>query len=74
MERARGIEPPSLAWEADILPMNYARVITDLNILSRVVRFFKRKFAVRNVFVWAEREKEEKCAQMAYRRIIEEGI
>ncbi len=26
MERARGIEPPSLAWEADILPMNYARI------------------------------------------------
>ena len=25
MERARGIEPPSLAWEADVLPMNYAR-------------------------------------------------
>ena len=25
MERARGIEPPSKAWEAFILPMNYAR-------------------------------------------------
>ena len=33
MERARGIEPPSLAWEADILPMNYARIIADLDSL-----------------------------------------
>ena len=26
MERAMGIEPTSKAWEAFILPMNYARV------------------------------------------------
>ena len=26
MERAKGIEPSSQAWEARILPMNYARV------------------------------------------------
>ena len=26
MERATGIEPASSAWEADILPMNYARM------------------------------------------------
>ena len=32
MERASGIEPPSKAWEAFILPMNYARI--DLIILS----------------------------------------
>ena len=25
MERMRGIEPPSQAWEAGILPMNYIR-------------------------------------------------
>ena len=25
LERARGIEPPYAAWEAAILPMNYAR-------------------------------------------------
>ena len=30
MERATGIEPASEAWEASILPMNYAR-----NSLSR---------------------------------------
>ncbi len=34
LERARGIEPPSKAWEASILPMNYARaqflIITHL--------------------------------------------
>ena len=27
MERAMGIEPTSKAWEAFILPMNYARMI-----------------------------------------------
>ena len=26
MERAMGIEPTSRAWEARILPMNYARI------------------------------------------------
>jgi hypothetical protein len=26
LERARGIEPPFSAWEADVLPLNYARV------------------------------------------------
>lgn len=26
MERATGIEPASEAWEASILPMNYARM------------------------------------------------
>ena len=25
LERATGIEPASSAWEADVLPMNYAR-------------------------------------------------
>ena len=25
LERARGIEPPSSAWEAEVLPLNYAR-------------------------------------------------
>ena len=44
MERARGIEPPSLAWEADILPMNYARVITDLFILAWMAGVFKQIF------------------------------
>ena len=27
MERTRGIEPPSKAWEAFVLPLNYARLI-----------------------------------------------
>ena len=26
LERASGIEPPPLAWEANVLPLNYARV------------------------------------------------
>ena len=44
MERASGIEPPSKAWEASILPMNYARIIADLNILSFFARFGKAVF------------------------------
>jgi hypothetical protein len=27
LERMRGIEPPSQAWEAGVLPMNYIRKI-----------------------------------------------
>ena len=34
MERAMGIEPTSRAWEARILPMNYARNSIDLVSLS----------------------------------------
>ncbi len=26
MERARGIGPPSSAWKAEALPLNYARI------------------------------------------------
>ena len=26
-ERAGGIEPPSLAWKAKVLPLNYARIV-----------------------------------------------
>lgn len=41
MERASGIEPPSKAWEAFILPMNYARIVTDLIILTFFLLFGK---------------------------------
>ena len=34
MERAMGIEPTSKAWEAFILPMNYARKI---NVFQRLL-------------------------------------
>lgn len=44
MERASGIEPPSKAWEASILPMNYARVIADSIILPLFVVFCKLVF------------------------------
>tara|TARA_B100000029_G_scaffold510244_2_gene601279 strand:- start:5767 stop:5985 length:219 start_codon:yes stop_codon:yes gene_type:complete len=30
LERVRGIEPPSSAWEAEVLPLNYARYMFDL--------------------------------------------
>lgn len=29
MERAKGIEPSYAAWEAAVLPLNYARVIAE---------------------------------------------
>ena len=34
MERARGIEPPTSAWEADVLPLNYARKIQNPHTIS----------------------------------------
>ncbi len=30
VERATGIEPAFSAWEADVLPLNYARVVSTL--------------------------------------------
>ena len=33
MERAKGIEPPYSAWEADVLPLNYARIFHNVNII-----------------------------------------
>jgi hypothetical protein len=40
MERAKGIEPSSKAWEAFVLPMNYAR--NSESILTRKKDFVKR--------------------------------
>ena len=30
MERAKGIEPSYAAWEAAVLPLNYARDLKDI--------------------------------------------
>jgi hypothetical protein len=30
-ERVRGIEPPCAAWEAAILPLNYTRILEEVN-------------------------------------------
>ncbi len=35
MERARGIEPPSKAWEAFVLPLNYARARKEVKLYRR---------------------------------------
>lgn len=43
MERATGIEPASSAWEADILPMNYARVL-NFYIISEPFYYVQRYF------------------------------
>jgi hypothetical protein len=34
MERVRGIEPPTSAWEADVLPLNYTRMEETLHIFG----------------------------------------
>jgi hypothetical protein len=36
MERAKGIEPSYAAWEAAVLPLNYARDINDLAYTRKV--------------------------------------
>ena len=45
LERAKGIEPSYAAWEAAVLPLNYAR---DINNLSQIQKMrwqeFGRKF------------------------------
>ena len=38
MERVKGIEPSSSAWEAAALPLSYTRVGVDLSVLSGVVK------------------------------------
>jgi hypothetical protein len=30
-QRVRGIEPPCAAWEAAVLPLNYTRVLREVN-------------------------------------------
>ena len=35
VERVRGIEPPYLAWEANVLPLNYTRNNFSLRIITR---------------------------------------
>jgi hypothetical protein len=35
MERATGIEPATSAWEADVLPLNYARRISLFYTIGR---------------------------------------
>ena len=35
MERAKGIEPSYAAWEAAVLPLNYARVVPEYEWLTR---------------------------------------
>ena len=35
VERAMGVEPTSVAWEATVLPMNYARIETNFSTEPR---------------------------------------
>ena len=49
MERAMGIGPPSKAWEAFILPMNYAR-----NMPYEIIFYHSFQRVARNLLVFAE--------------------
>ena len=44
LERVSGIEPPYLAWEASILPLNYTRVV-------KVPRRFAPHFFSMNILI-----------------------
>ncbi len=37
MEQITGVEPASSAWEADVLPMNYIRIITIIYLFFTIV-------------------------------------
>ena len=43
MERARGIGPPLQAWEARVLPLNYARIFGYWNIIPQAGRDFNEE-------------------------------
>lgn len=46
MERASGIEPPSAAWEAAILPMNYARLCSAATMTRERLRHLSYHFCL----------------------------
>jgi hypothetical protein len=46
MERAKGIEPSYEAWEASVLPLNYAR---DFNNLGRHRNIVLHRFCTENL-------------------------
>lgn len=52
LERVKGIEPSSQAWEARILPMNYTR--TALLTKNTIPYFIKKSKAITNFvfFLW----------------------
>jgi hypothetical protein len=37
MERETGIEPALVAWKATVLPLNYSRTVTALELAERMV-------------------------------------
>ena len=56
LERVSGIEPPYLAWEASILPLNYTRVVKALVALLLISfllfdEYTHHRLLVRDVFV-----------------------
>lgn len=45
MERVMGIEPTFSAWEADVLPLNYTRNLTEINTLAEILLIIRPRFA-----------------------------
>ncbi len=43
MERVKGIEPSSQAWEAHILPLNHTRIPKALSSISNIILTFKEE-------------------------------
>ena len=48
MERAKGIEPSSKAWEAFILPMNYARMNIAMDAMCHFLRPLRNNDCLNN--------------------------
>ena len=38
MERVMGIEPTSSAWEAEVLPLNYTRIVNTAKVITDLRR------------------------------------
>ena len=54
LERAMRIELTTEAWEAPILPLNYARVFISYDILLYFCRFDKRLEAIKKYFAGSD--------------------
>ena len=55
LERAKGIEPSYSAWEADVLPLNYARkyALIISRVLEKVNGFFEKMDFVHFLYLFA---------------------
>lgn len=71
MERARGIEPPRPAWEAGVLPLNYARVCIVFSFSANTYTTTHHvqnqgEFAVCAALIKIETEGQQLCADLPF--------